>query len=175
VTAPASNSVLIVFLPLIGAVVGGVVGAWANSWYRGRETKKAEDRERLALLRLIDLEIFDNNKLLDDEDAVSLFDVLAMGRLRTESWDGSAARLTQLLPPLTVHALAAYYSLIVDIQAATESPATPRDDSVAKILAERGSRAVEMGNATRWLINHEYFEDADPVLPVPEPPDEGRD
>jgi hypothetical protein len=64
--APASNSVLIVFLPLIGAVVGGVVGAWANSWYRGREARKADDRERESLLRIIDAEVYENMRLLKD-------------------------------------------------------------------------------------------------------------
>jgi hypothetical protein len=64
--APASNSVLIVFLPLIGAVVGGVVGAWANSWYRGREAQKADDRERESLLRIIDAEVYENMRLLKD-------------------------------------------------------------------------------------------------------------
>jgi len=65
-TAPASNSVLIVFLPLIGAVVGGIVGAWANSWYRGQEAQKADDRERESLLRIIDAEVYENMRLLKD-------------------------------------------------------------------------------------------------------------
>ena len=54
---PATNSGLIVFLPLVGAILGGIVGAvggaWANSWYRDREAKKVEDRERVALLILL--------------------------------------------------------------------------------------------------------------------------
>jgi hypothetical protein len=157
---------------LILIIISAFGGAWANSWYRDQEAKKAEDRELRGLLILIDWEILNNNKRLHDEegDEISLFAVLAIDRLRTESWDRSAARLTQLLPPLHVHALSAYYGHIADIQAAIESPVTPRDESVEAMLAEQGSQAVELGNAARCLINHEYIKETDRVLPVPEPP-----
>jgi hypothetical protein len=69
-----------------------------------------------------------------------------------------------------VYTLAVYYSLIADIQAATESPATPRNDDIAALLNEQASRAIELGNAARWSINHEYIKEADRLLPVPEPP-----
>jgi hypothetical protein len=156
---------------LVLIIISAFGGAWANSWYRDQEAKKAEDRELRGLLILIDWEILDNNKRLHDDegDEISLLGVLAIDRLRTENWDRSAARLTQLLPPLHVHALAAYYSIIAEIQATVESPVTPRDESVEAMLADQGSRAVELGNAARWLINHEYVKEIDRVLPVPEP------
>jgi hypothetical protein len=157
---------------LILIVISAFGGAWANSLYRDQEAKKAEDRELRGLLILIDWEILDNNKRLHDDegDEISLFAVLAIDRLRTESWDRSAARLTQLLPPLHVHALAAYYNQMAEIQSIAESPATPRDESVEAMLAEQGSRAVELGNAARGLIHHEYVKEADRVLPVPQSP-----
>ena len=51
---------LLIFLPILSAIIG----AWANSWYRNREAKKAEDREREGLLRIIDAEVYENNRLL---------------------------------------------------------------------------------------------------------------
>lgn len=158
---------------LILIIISAFGGAWANSWQRDQEAKKAEDRELRGLLVLIDWEILNNNKRLHDDegDEISLFAVLAIDGLRTESWDRSAARLTQLLPPLHVHALSAYYSQITEIQAAIESPVTPREEWVDAMLAEQGRQAVELGNAARGLIHHEYIKEVDRVLPVPEPPD----
>jgi hypothetical protein len=157
---------------LILIIISAFGGAWANSWYRSWEAKKAEDRELRGLLILIDWEILNNNKRLHDDegDEISLFGVLAIDGLRTESWDRSAARLTQLLSPLHVYALSAYYSHIAEIQPAIESPVTPREEWVEAMLAEQGSQALELGNAARWLINHEYIKETDRVLPVPEPP-----
>ena len=157
---------------LILIIFSAFGGAWANSWYRDWEAKKAEDRERRGLLLLLDWEILDNDKRLHDDegDQISLIAVLAIDRLRTESWDRSAARLTQLLPPFHVHTLAAYYSLIAEIQSTAESPTTPRDDYVEAMLAERARQAVELGNAARWLISHEHVKETDRVLPVPQPP-----
>src|SRR3712207_3297022 len=64
--APAANTGLIVFLPLIGAILGGIIGAvggaYANSRYRDQEVKKTEDRELNALLLLIDAEVVDHIK-----------------------------------------------------------------------------------------------------------------
>ncbi len=57
---------LLIFLPILSAFVGAIIGAWANSWYRNREAKKAEDREREGLLRIIDAEVYENNRLLKD-------------------------------------------------------------------------------------------------------------
>jgi hypothetical protein len=157
---------------LILIIISAFGGAWANGWYRSWEAQKAEDRELRGLLILIDWEILDNNKRLHDDegDEISLFGVLAIDRLRTESWDRSAARLTQLLPPLHVHTLSAYYSIVAEVQSTVESPVTPRDESVEAMLAEQGSQAVDLGNAARWLINDEYVKETDRVLPVPEPP-----
>lgn len=63
-TANSASPGLIVFLPLVAAFVGAIIGAWANSWYRNREAKKAEDRERDGLLLLIHAELHHNVSLL---------------------------------------------------------------------------------------------------------------
>ena len=68
IVAPATNSGLIVFLPLVGAIVGGIVGAWANSWYRNREDKKAQQQKCKGLLLLICHEVLWNNIALHDAD-----------------------------------------------------------------------------------------------------------
>jgi hypothetical protein len=166
-----TNSGLIVFLPLVAAFVGAIIGAWANSWYRDREAKKAEDRERMGLLLLIDLEVHDNNQRLHDciKDEARLFDLLSINKPRTDIWDGSAARLTQLLTPLEVRALALYYRQIAEILEAIESSATPRHESIAAILSKAGSRAIELGDETRELIHLRYFKESQPPL-RPAPP-----
>ncbi len=56
-----TDSGLIVLLPLVGAIGG----AWANSWYRNREAKKAQEQETKALLILIDQEMRVNAVILN--------------------------------------------------------------------------------------------------------------
>ena len=167
-----TRSELVIFLPLVGAIVGAVGGALANGLYRSWEAQQAEGRELRGLLLLISFEIFDNNMLLhdDEDDELSLLGVLSIGRLRTDNWDRSAARLTQLLPPLDVQTLAVYYSHIAEMQATVDSPSTPRDESVEALLAADGGKAIELGNAGRWVIKHKHIEETDRVLPAPEPP-----
>ena len=173
-TGPMTNSSLIVFLPLVAAFVGAIIGAWANSWYRNREAKKAEVREREGLLLLIDLEVHYNNEHLDNciRDEAKLFDLLSIIKLRTDFWDGSAARLTQLLAPLEVGALTVYYKEIARIRDVIEWSGTPRHESIAAALSNYGKGAIEMGDAIRDLIHTNYFKGKPPQQLIPIPPNE---
>jgi hypothetical protein len=102
----------IVLPPLIGAIAGGFVGAWANSRFKNREVRRAEDEERNSLLFLIDTEV----------DFIALYalylEAVSKGPpsgvipdLRTDVWDTSRARLARLLPIGDMKKLAPYFEL----------------------------------------------------------------
>ena len=107
------GSALVDFLPLFGAALGAIaaligafLGAYANSWYRDREAKKAEDRELRGMMTLVFAEYGDNDgllKLLMGEP--SLMQVRSFTNLQTAVWDDSKVRLAQLLPSDHVTAL----------------------------------------------------------------------
>ncbi len=165
------DSALIVFLPLVGAVLGAIVGALANGWYRDREAKKAEDREREGLLRLIDLEV-QYNKLqlhIGIKGEARLFDLLSINKPSTDIWDRSAVRLTQLLTPIEASALAVYYKEIAKILNAIEASATPRHEAIVSTLSKAGSVAVEQGDKVIELLRIRYFEGKQPPQ-IPMPP-----
>jgi hypothetical protein len=118
-TAPATSSGLIVFLPLVAAFVGAIIGAYANSWYRDREAKKAEDRERKGLLSLISAEVDINNRLLDgkqledlEEDQSVKWSFNIASSLETSAWDQSQTRLAQLLYRGDLHHIVHYYTVL---------------------------------------------------------------
>jgi hypothetical protein len=165
------DSEWIIFLPLVGAIVGGFVGAVATGLVRSIQDRNARNQERKGLLLLIDIEIFDNNKHLNGcIEEGGWFDVLSINRLRTGIWDDSKTRLTQLLSPIAVHALAVYYMKIAEIPESVESVATPRNESTVAVLAEGAEGAIELGDAARRLIHREYIKEPDYALPIPEQP-----
>jgi len=129
VAAPVTNSGLIVLLPLVGAVVGGIVGAWANSWYRGREVQKAEDRERDSLLRIIDAEIYENMAVLKDmqTDPDISEKYPSRAALSTNVWDQSWPSLSRLLSRDQDHifALVRHYASVRRISARLSDPDAP--------------------------------------------------
>ena len=115
------TSGLIILLPLVAAFVGAIIGAYANSLYREREVKQAEDRERKGLLTLIATELNYNRYVLESiqwtvsgnlpegveltEDTVRrLYDAP-----RTEIGDRVLGRLAQLLPNPDLAKLAKHY------------------------------------------------------------------
>jgi hypothetical protein len=76
-----TNSGLIVFLPLVAAIVG----AWANGLYRDWQDKKARKRERNGLLMLIYYEASFNDtglKIATPHPTKVIVDTL-----RTDAWD----------------------------------------------------------------------------------------
>jgi hypothetical protein len=116
IAAPATNSGLIVLLPLVGAVVGAIVGAGANSWYRNREEKKAQRRELRGLMTLVAAEHahhYPTLRLLASEP--SLVDARSVTNLQTAVWDDTKVKLALLLSTDRVVALVRYYDQIQSI------------------------------------------------------------
>ena len=160
-----ANSGLIVLLPLVGAILGAIVGAvggaWANNWYRDREAKKAEDREREGLLRLIDSEILFNGPFFRQfRDDPSFLTPHVADTLRTESWNNTNARLGQLLPADHMRILSGYYFHIYMTKTVVKDERV--DNSVVvnqlnTILRDGGS-ARKYGQ--RYLKDPDYTEEA---------------
>lgn len=97
------------YLPLVGAILGGFVGAWANGWYRDRQEKKAQDQERGGLLRLLDTEVYWNNMFLERDDTT--YDEI-IRRFRKDVWEETRVELAKLLPPMFFSDIVVYYALL---------------------------------------------------------------
>ena len=109
----------IILLPLVDAVAGGIVGAWANSWYRDEEAKKARDEECERLLILLSDEVATNNLAFDlflkERVVQPEFDnrTNVAANLHSAVWDESKARLAQrLIPGIYLATVASYYRRI---------------------------------------------------------------
>jgi hypothetical protein len=120
-TTPAPISGMIVFLPLVSAFLGAIIGAWANSWYRNREAKKARDEEREGLLLFLSIEVASNNRVFkrflkervtrpDLDNRASL-----AATLQSAIWGESKVRLAQLLISGKYLATVALYYERIDI------------------------------------------------------------
>ncbi len=57
---------LALFLPVLSAFVGAIIGALANGRYRDRQDRRAEDREAKGLLMLTDIDIHDNGEKVSE-------------------------------------------------------------------------------------------------------------
>jgi hypothetical protein len=137
-----SGSGLLVFLPLLAAIVSTLIGAYANGWYRDRQDKKAREREREGLLRIIDPELYENIRLLRGiEKNADLAKYPSQSHVSTDAWNQSRARVAgadesgkNLLSILANRALAAgetarnrgekYIGSLPDYHAADEGPST---------------------------------------------------
>jgi hypothetical protein len=109
-----TDSALIVFLPLVGAVVGAVFGAFANGLYRDWQDKKARDREREGLMLLIGAEIAGHQEAF--KDAHIRKGILGRNTFSTEVWDESRVRLAQLLSTDHMTAVTRYYAELVKVR-----------------------------------------------------------
>jgi hypothetical protein len=143
-----SNSGLTIFLPIVAAFVGAIIGAWANSWYRNREVMKAEVQELKAILLLISAEVYVNDltlrRGLREGPARSW---VARG-LFTNVWDQSHVRLANLLTThevaaFEVAALAEYYAAVNFTRVLFEKLDQPElsegDKKSIAIIRERGA------------------------------------
>jgi len=151
---------------LIGAVVGGVIGAWANSWWREREANKARERELKGIAYLLSAEHAYNASRMGvfskDADFLTLssFTDLQMG-----AWESSRARVAQLLPTLKVAeheqevgfltALTWYYTEIQSIQAIIEDDELTNDQK--KELMSGHVEAAEKYGKAAMLFAGEYL------------------
>jgi hypothetical protein len=114
------NTGWIVFLPVVSAFVGAIIGAWANSLYRNRETKKARGEELLGLLILLYVEVTTNNLVL----ATFLKERVAQPKidrrahvadtLQSAVWDECRVRLAQLRTPRKFLGPVANYYMKID-------------------------------------------------------------
>jgi len=117
VAAPAANSGLIVFLPLVGAVVGAIIGAFANGLYRGRQDKKARNRERNGLLKLIFDEIDSNGLEMKEMKRARTPAKTIIDNLTTDVWDEQQGKLAAELPFEQLQLMTKYYRLVKSLKA----------------------------------------------------------
>lgn len=160
-----TNSGLIVFLPLVGAVLGGVVGAigsaWANSRYRDREAKKAEDRDRYGLLLLIHAELHHNEFIL-----IELIDNPGKPQLdtywnfQTDTWTSSRVRLAQLLSIDHITALANYYSWLESFADILNDDRMPFDEKFDEVQGF-ASFTLHFSNVAKQFGAGYIFDSAD--------------
>jgi hypothetical protein len=154
-TAPATNTGVIgwftILAGLVGAILGGFGGAWANSWYRNREAKKAEDRELEALMRLLSYEVERNGDVLneflmrlkDDPDDDPRADTAA--NLVTEVWHESRVRLAHLLPdPDHLRFLTYYYRNLESMRGGLEKPSEGSSAKGYVPKVEKGRRRSDV-------------------------------
>lgn len=114
--APAPTLGWIVFLPLIGVIVGAV----ATGLVRAYQDWMGRRRERKGLLRIIDAEVYENNEVLKemitDPDLAEQYPS-RRAALSANAWQQSRARLAQLLRPDHIKSLVAHYASISRIMA----------------------------------------------------------
>ena len=114
---------------LLSGGIGGVLVLLLSIAYSGWEAKKAEDREREGLLRMIDAEVYENDRLLKDMIAEPHIADKYPSRaaLNTAVWDDSRIRLSQLLATDQAHIvhLTRHYAVVGRIRALLGDPDAP--------------------------------------------------
>ena len=163
-----ANTGLIVFLPVVSAFVGAIIGAWANSWYRNREAKKARDEEREGLLILLSIEVATNSQTLQgfserlaahpdiDERASAAANFVA-ANLSSAVWDESRAKLAPLLPRMFVATVSLHYRDIEDVRLHWTGPYggfSERDTERIRSIREDGIAVIQ---ATQRYISDPRF------------------
>jgi hypothetical protein len=143
-----SGSGLLVFLPLLAAIVSTLIGAYANGWYRDRQDKKAREREREGLLRIIDPELYENIRLLRGiEKNADLAKYPSQSHVSTDAWNQSRARLGEFLfeDQDYIFALNRHYALVVRIGATLEDPEELKQSLSRRDRRDRTMRARVAG------------------------------
>ena len=149
---------LLVFLPLLSAFVGAIIGAYANSWYRDREAKKARDRERSGLLWLLDSEIVWNRVTLN-ADKATYNDITT--RLKQDVWQETRSELAKLLPPTLFRDIVRYYAhLNFHIHTYEGMDPTELEDVLEESSRATGSEITRLGDAIRTR-SRVYIVDSD--------------
>jgi gas vesicle protein len=149
-----------ILLPLVGAVVGGIVGAWANSWYRDKEAKKARDEECERLLILLSDEVATNNLAFDlflkERVVQPEFDnrTNVAANLHSAVWDESKARLAQLLiPGIYLATVASYYRRIDLLRLDWTMPSGKlSEDDTERVRSIKGN-GIDVIRATQGYIS----------------------
>jgi len=166
-TTAAPVSGLIVFLPLLSAFVGGIVGAYANSLARNREAKKARKEELEGLLILLSIEVASNNRVFarfikqrEQPDAPQFADNRARvaADLQSAVWDESKVRLAQLrIPGTYLSTVALYYERIEILRRVWKGSGGRRFDSDIKNAHERRDDGISIiKDAQRYISDSEF-------------------
>lgn len=155
---------LIVFLPVVAAFVGAIIGAWANSWYRNKEVKKAQDQEREGLLVLISVEVATNimifNTFIEHLDTWPDADnrTNVAKRVHTLVWEESSAKLAQLLPSWDIASIALYYRRIDYLRLRWTAPSrelSAEDDAeYIHSMREQGVKVIQIAQA--YISNPDF-------------------
>lgn len=141
-----------VLVPLAAALLGGFVGAWANSYYRDREAKKAGDRERISLLFLLDAEIIRNTMYLAAVDVGP--PAGPVNNLRMDVWEKTQVRLAHLLAPKEMKSIVSYYLRIELEQTPNLADLTDQAD-MSDDDWESIQQLIKQGGAlSRMIQNH---------------------
>jgi hypothetical protein len=159
-----ANTSLIVFLPVVSAFLGAIIGAWANSWYRNREAEKARDEEREGLLILLSIEVANNNRLFkgflqhrDDDPNIDERATIAAA-LQSAAWDESKVRFAQLLISRTyLEDAARYYMRIQIVRLEWTEPRWPLsedDEERARSIREDGMGIIR--DAQDYISDPEF-------------------
>jgi hypothetical protein len=137
-------------------------GAWANSWYRNRETKKARKQELEGLLILLSTEVRINNialeRFLKETSAQPDSDKrLYADHLHSAVWDESNARLAQLLPRTAEVATVALYYLALEQMrfASTAVSAKFSEDYTETVRSQREAGITVLKTAHRYISDPE--------------------
>jgi hypothetical protein len=166
-TTAAPISGLIVFLPLLTAFVGGIVGAWMNGLFRNKEAKKARKEELEGLLILLSIEVARNNRVFgrfikqrEQPDAPQFPDNRARvaDDLQSAVWDESKVRLAQLrIPGTYLSTVALYYEHIEILRREWKVSAGRRFDSDIKNARETREDGISIIKEAQDYISDPGF------------------
>jgi|SRR5215211_5700400 len=166
-TTAAPISGLIVFLPLLTAFVGGIVGAWMNSLFRNKEAKKARKEELEGLLILLSIEVARNNRVFgrfikqrEQPDAPQFPDNRARVAVDLQSavWDESKVRLAQLrIPGTYLSTVTLYYEHIEILGREWKVSAGRRFDSDIKNARETREDGISIIKEAQDYISDPGF------------------
>jgi hypothetical protein len=143
-----SSTGLLIFLPLLSATIGALIGAFANGRYRDWQDKKARNSERRGLITLISVEVLLNDILFRTGMELS---PLAQ-RFDASVWEQSKVRLAELLPTNELMTLVEYYGALKqarDIWSARtgnrREAASEADETAISHIRGHGKSVIEIG------------------------------
>lgn len=148
------GSDLLAFLPavggicaIVGAIIGGYIGAWRNGKVRDRQDEEARDRELKGLSTLLSGEYAYNRVLLEtfiqDPDFINL---PSFTNLQTDVWVGSRVRLATFLTAEHIAALTQYYWCIQSILDTIDDDVLPAEER-AKAVVDYARTAEKYGKS----------------------------
>jgi hypothetical protein len=146
---------------IVGAIIGGYVGAWRNGKVRDRQDKEAQDRELKGLSTLLSGEYAYNRVLLEtfikDPDFINL---PSFTNLQTEVWTSSRVRLVGFLTVEHIAALTQYYWCIRNILDTINDDVLPAEER-AKAVTDYAKQAQKYGKSA-MLYSSKYIFKGDP-------------